>query len=502
MSAAVRGLPEFELEGDACVLDVSSDSRSVRPGALFCAVPGTLWDGHEFVGEAVAAGASALVVNRFVDVPVPQVRVPSVRAAVGPLAAALHGHPADALAIAAVTGTNGKTTTVHLIEAALAAAGYRTGLSSTIETRISGWRNPATLTTPGATELQRVLCRMRAAGVQAAVMEVSSHAIDQHRIDPVMAEVAVFTNLSPEHLDYHGTMEQYYATKAALFSPDRCRRAVVNVDDSWGRRLAAQAQVPTVTVGRSSLADVRVEVVASSFEGMRVAIHDGADPLELAVPAVGSGHATSLAAAYAAARMMGVARREAIDGLAAAPPPGRFQHVDAGQPFQVVVDFAHTPAAITDLITTARRAARGRVHLVVGCAGNRDRFNRPDMGRAALAADTTIFTTDDPYDEDPEEITAQMRTGTIGVTGGQLMVEHDREKAIIAAVRRAEPDDVVLIAGRGHERYQTINGTRRPFNDVEVVTAALAAEGWVGGAAQHGQPERLQHDRAHVGGNR
>lgn len=476
LSKATRDLPGAELRGDADVLDVTEDSRCVRQGALFCAVPGTRWDGHAFVGEAVAAGASALLVRRFVDVPVPQVRVPAVRPAVGPVAAAVHGHPADALAVAAVTGTNGKTTTVHLIEAALAAAGYRTGLVSTVEARVPGARSPAALTTPDAAELQRTLCRMRAEGVQATAMEVSSHAVDQHRIDPVTADVAVFTNLSPEHLDYHGTIEQYYATKAALFTPDRCRRAVINIDDSWGRRLAAQARVPTVTVGRTRLADVRVDAATSTSGELRVVVQDGSDQVELATPAVGE--PANLVAAYTAARLMGVSRRDAAVGLGAAPPPGRYQRVDAGQPFEVVVDFAHTPPALAQLIATARRGSRGRVHLVVGSAGNRDRFNRPDMGRIALTADSAIFTADDPYDEAPEEIIAQMLTGTIGRTGAPIVVERDRRKAIIAAVERAEPGDVVLIAGRGHERYQTVEGTRHPFSDVAVAEAALADKGW------------------------
>ncbi|MDA3630508.1 UDP-N-acetylmuramoyl-L-alanyl-D-glutamate--2,6-diaminopimelate ligase [Saccharopolyspora sp. WRP15-2] len=476
LSAAVRGLPEAELRGEARILDISTDSRRVGPGALFCAVPGTRRDGHGFAAEAVAAGAGALLVERFVDLPVPQVRVPAVRPAVGPVAAEVHGRPADELAVAAVTGTNGKTTTVHLVEAALAAGGVRTGLSSTVEARWPGWRSPAELTTPGAADLQRMLCRMRSAGVRAAVVEVSSHAIDQHRIDPVRAEVAVFTNLSPEHLDYHGTVEQYFATKAALFTPRRCRRAVINVDDCWGRRLAAQVEVPTVTVGRSSRADVRVEEV-----GPRVVFHEGGDPVSLTAPAViGGRHAAGLAAAYAAARAMGVSKSAAVRGLTAALPPGRFQRVDVGQPFLAVVDFAHTPTAVADLIAAARRTSGGRVHLVVGCAGNRDRFSRPDVGRAALAADTAIFTTDDPCEEDPAEITAQVLTGTIGVSGGEFVVEHDRRAAIAAAVGRAGPGDVVLVAGRGHERYQAVDGGRRPFDDVEVVTAALADAGWAG----------------------
>ncbi|MGW1680302.1 UDP-N-acetylmuramoyl-L-alanyl-D-glutamate--2,6-diaminopimelate ligase [Saccharopolyspora sp. NPDC002376] len=481
LSAAVRGLPDAELRGEARILDVSTNSRQVRPGGLFCAVPGTQRDGHGFAADAVAAGAGALLVERFVDLPVPQVRVPAVRPAVGPVAAEVHGHPADELAVAAVTGTNGKTTTVHLVEAALAAGGVRAGLSSTVEARWPGWRSPAALTTPDAAELQRMLCRMRSAGVRAAVVEVSSHAIDQHRIDPVRAEVAVFTNLSPEHLDYHGTVEQYFAAKAALFTPSRCRRAVINVDDWWGRRLAAQTEVPTVTVGRSPRADVRVEEVGSTSDGLRVVFHEGDDQVALTVPpSIGGRHAAGLAAAYAAARSLGVSKSAAVHGLTAALPPGRFQRVDVGQPFLAVVDFAHTPTAVADLIAAARRTSGGRVHLVVGCAGNRDRFSRPDVGRAALAADTAVFTTDDPGEEDPAEITAQVLTGTIGVSGGEFVVEHDRRAAIATAVGRAGRGDVVLVAGRGHERYQAVDGGRRPFDDVEVVTAVLADAGWAG----------------------
>ncbi|WP_327065318.1 UDP-N-acetylmuramoyl-L-alanyl-D-glutamate--2,6-diaminopimelate ligase [Kitasatospora sp. NBC_01302] len=474
--------PGAELRGgDAAVVDCTHDSRQVRPGWLFCALTGTRTDGHHHAAAAVAAGARALLVQRFLELDVPQLRVPNVRWAIGPIAAALHGCPAERLSIAGVTGTNGKTTTSYLLHAAFVAAGWRAGQLGTVETRIGEHRWASALTTLEAPDLQRVFARMRAERVRAAAMEVSSHALDQHRVAGIAFDVGVFTNLSAEHLDYHGTMEQYYYTKSLLFVPGRCRQALVCVDDEWGRRLAAQALVPVLTFGHSEGAEARITETCCDRHGTRIRL-DCADGLvELSAPVLGSCNSTNLAAAYLTARAMRVPADEAAAGMAGcAPIPGRSELVDAGQPFLVVVDYAHTPGALAGQLATCRDLVGpgGRVHLVVGCRGGRDRYKRPETGRVAAGADTAILTSDSPGDEDPRVIVEQMLIGVLDRPDHRVVLEPDRAAAIRLAVARAEPGDAVLVVGRGHETTQQVAGRELPFDDREHARAALAARGW------------------------
>lgn len=478
LSALASHLVGAERRGEAEVVDLTHDSRQVRPGLLFCAMRGRHDDGHRFSADAVEAGASALLVERFLDIDVPQVRVPSVRHAVGQVAAAVFDNPSAHLSIAGVTGTNGKTTTAFLIERAFAAAGWRTGLLGTIETRIAGRGTPSAFTTPEAPDLQRALASMVAKGVHGVAMEVSSHGLDQHRLDGTQFKVALFTNLAAEHLDYHGTMEQYWSAKAKLFAAGRCRRAVVCIDDEWGVRLAAQAEVPVTTFGTNPDADVVMKVVSSDLSGTAVRLSGALGEVELYAPLIGSCNAQNIAGAYLAALSMGVPMQAAALGIAGSGGvPGRFEVVEAGSPFMVVVDYAHTPNALAALIDTARSVASpgGRVIVVVGSRGGRDRLKRPQTGRVAASADIAILTSDSPGYEDPGTIVHEMMAGTLDVAGADIVVELDRRRAIETAVSRAGPGDVVLLVGRGHETSQNSGGRAVPFDDRLVAQEMIRA---------------------------
>lgn len=455
-------LDDVELVGgDAEVRSLTHDSRTVRPGSLFCCVPGTNVDGHEYAAAAVGAGAVALVVDRPVDQGVPEVRVPSVRVAMAPLAARLHGDPSHDLAVIGVTGTNGKTTTVHLLAAALEAGGRPTGQIGTL----TGVR-----TTPEAPELQAALASLRDEGKRAVAMEVSSHALAVHRADATWFEVAVFTNLSQDHLDFHGTMEDYFEAKASLFTPDRTARAVVDVDGDWGRRLADRIEAAgSLALQRCSLdhlVDLEVGLTSSSFDwrGER-----------LCVPLGGSHNAANALLAAEAAVAAGVTPSDAVRGIASvAPVPGRFEAVRAGQDFEVVVDYAHTPDALEKLLDAVRGVADGKVIVVFGCGGDRDAGKRPAMGRvAAMGADLAVVTSDNPRSESPQAIIEAVIEGM--PPDVDLVVEPDRRAAIAAALGRAVPGDVVVIAGKGHETTQTVAGAVVPFDDRAVARELLGA---------------------------
>ena len=484
LSAIARRLEEAELlvpdgrpDVDPTVFDLSHDSHRVGPGWLFCAARGHRSDGHEFAPDALRAGASAMLVERYLDLPVPQLRVPSVRNALGRVAAFLHGSPSRDLEVIGVTGTNGKTTTTYLLEAALSGGGRRTGVIGTVETRVGLRRVRSEFTTPEAPDLQRELAGMVRDGVENVAMEVSSHALDQHRVDETWFGTAVFMNLSPEHLDYHGTIEQYYASKASLFEPARCGRALVCVDDEWGRRLASQVRVPVVTFGSSGSPDVTVELVKSGLEGTTVRLGGTEPDVEVSAPVVGPCNAANLAAAYLAATASGVGRAEALDALAGAPRvPGRFELVDSGQEFLVVVDYAHTPEALRERIETARelRGPDAFVHLVVGARGGRDRVKRQHIGRAAALADKVVLTTDSPGGEDPRAIITEIRLGMTESDMAGVVVEEDRRAAIHHAIEGARAGDVVLVVGRGHETEYVVGDRHIELDDRQAAREALA----------------------------
>ncbi|HLG92009.1 MAG TPA: UDP-N-acetylmuramoyl-L-alanyl-D-glutamate--2,6-diaminopimelate ligase [Acidimicrobiales bacterium] len=449
-----------EVRGSTRGVEVSSiayDSRRVSPGALFFCVPGTRADGHDFAGQAVAAGAVAVVCERLVDVGVPQLRVPPgrVRPAMAEVSAAFFGHPARAMATVGVTGTNGKTTVTHMLGSILEAHGWPTGVVGTLA---------GGLTTPEAPDLQGLLARLAGEGHRAVALEVSSHALVQHRVDGMVFDVAVFTNLSQDHLDFHGSMDAYFEAKASLFTPARSRLGVVNADDPFGQRLLER---PGVELHPFSLEEAGPVVVDASGSRFRW----GGREVRLAVP--GRFMVANALAAAKAAQLLGVPDRAVAEGLAClGPPPGRMERVDAGQPFLVLVDYAHTPAALASALSVARELARGRVLVVFGAGGDRDQAKRPEMGRVASElADLAVLTSDNPRSEDPLAIMGQVRAGASGPA--ELAWEPDRRQAIALALAAARPGDVVLVAGKGHETVQQVGSQARPFDDRQVAREVL-----------------------------
>jgi UDP-N-acetylmuramoyl-L-alanyl-D-glutamate--2,6-diaminopimelate ligase len=439
----VLGSPHVEVE------DLVYDARAAVPGSLFFCVPGGRVDGHDFAADAVARGAVALVVERELDVPVPQLVVADARAAMAPAADAFFGEPSAELEIAGVTGTSGKTTTTFLLFAILAAAGRRPGLLGTIEARVGGERRGVQRTTPEAIDLQRTLREMLDAGDRTCAMEASSHASVLHRLDCVRFRVLVFTNLSQDHLDFHGDMETYFRAKRRLFFEEPRPVAVVNVGDEYGRRLAEELP-DAITFSADD---------ASALDGVALKLR-------------GRFNVENALGALLAARALGVdddAIRRGLESVRGVP--GRFESVEAGQPFHVIVDYAHKPDALEKVLRAARDlAADNRVIVVVGAGGDRDRGKRPLMGRlAAQLADVAIVTSDNPRSEDPEAIVAEILAGA----EKPVEVELDRAAAIRRAVALAAPGDVVLLAGKGAEQGQEFADRTIPFDDREVAKEAL-----------------------------
>lgn len=463
ITAEVVGAPASGVD----VRSMSLDSRAVEPGALFCCVPGSRADGHDHAPGAVAAGAVAVLAERrlALDLAVAQVLVPSVRAAMGPVAAALHGHPSRALTVVGVTGTNGKTTTTHLLRSVFQASGQVAEVIGTL-TGTPG----APPTTPDAPELQSRLASLRDAGVTAVAMEVSSHGLAMHRVDGIRFAVGAFTNLSQDHLDLHGTMEAYFAAKARLFERDLCDRAVVCVDDPYGRLLVDAAAVPTTGYSLGDAGDVELRPDGSTFRwrGTRIA-----------VPLAGRFNVSNAICAATIAADLGIPVDAIAAGIAATPPVrGRFAPVVAGQPFGVVVDYAHTPDALEQALLAARDLVppEARVLVVFGAGGERDPAKRPRMGQvAARLADRVVVTSDNPRSEDPSAIIDEITAGI--EDRSSTVVEPDRRAAISLAVAHAAPGDIVVIAGKGHETTQTIGDRVLPFDDREVARAVLRALG-------------------------
>lgn len=444
-------------DGGGVVSGVSHDSRVVTAGDLFCCVRGARVDGHELAPEAVVAGAAALLCDHWLDLPVPQIVVTDTRLAMAAAAAAVYGHPSESLVVAGVTGTNGKTTTVHLLRAVLERAGRRSAVIGTL----TGAR-----TTPEAPELQRRLAGLRAEGVEAVAMEVSSHALALHRVDGTRFRVAVFTNLSAEHLDFHTSMEDYFQAKARLFTPELADAAVVNVDDPRGRLLRDAAVIPTRGFSVDDLEGLEVGRTVSRFRWRGQ---------EVEVPLGGRFNVSNALAAAEAAVTLGVEPSTVAEGLAgAASVPGRFEVVDVGQEFGVVVDYAHTPDGLERLLDTARELiGDGRLLLVFGCGGDRDRAKRPLMGAVAgRLADRVVLTSDNPRSEDPAVIISEVRSGFDDIR--TLVVEPDRRRAIALALEAARPGDLVVIAGKGHEAVQLIGDRTLPFDDRAVARELLS----------------------------
>jgi UDP-N-acetylmuramoyl-L-alanyl-D-glutamate--2,6-diaminopimelate ligase len=422
------------------ILDLAYDLRSVRPGSLFFCIPGSRVDGHDLAAEAVAAGAVALAVERSVEVDVPQLTVPSVRAAMGPASVRFFGDPSRELEVAAVTGTNGKTTTAFLLRSILDEAGRRPALLTNIERRIGGEQQPIGLNTPESIDLQRLFRSMLDAGDKSCVMEATSIAGVKGRLASTRFAVLVFTNLTQDHLDFHGTMEEYFAAKRALF--DQAERAVVNVGDDWGVRLAAE------------------------LPNARTFTPDDDIPFELRLR--GRFNRANALGAIWAARELGVdddAIARGVERLQGVP--GRFESVEAGQPFTVIVDYAHTPDSLVNVLQAARGLGEGRLIVVFGAGGDRDREKRPLMGRAAAEnSDRAIVTTDNPRTEDPAAIAEQ-------VAHGQLEIVLDRRAAIETALADAHPGDVVVIAGKGADTEMELADRSVPFDDRAIAREVL-----------------------------
>jgi UDP-N-acetylmuramoyl-L-alanyl-D-glutamate--2,6-diaminopimelate ligase len=466
----IDGAPSAEIE----IASLAYDTAAVGPGTLFFCVVGFTRDGHEFASEAVARGAVALVVERPLGLGVPEVRVPSVRAAMAPAAARFYGDPTAELQTVGVTGTNGKTTTAFIVRDLLEAGGRRTGLLGTVKSVIGGEEREVIRTTPEAIDLQRTFREMVGEGDVACAMEVSSHALELHRADSIHFAAAIFTNLTQDHLDFHGTMDEYFNAKRRLFTGADTRTAIVNLDDPYGARLSAEVG-DTVTFGIENPAAVyRAIDVETSIAGSRFIARTPDGDIELSSPLRGRFNVYNVLGAFAAARALGVPAEAAAGAIATAGQvPGRFQTVDEGQPFAVVVDYAHTPDSLENVLRAARPLTTGRLHVVFGAGGDRDRGKRPLMGEIARRlADRIIVTSDNPRSEDPEAIIEEVLAGI--PDADQVEHDADRRAAIATAIATAEPGDVVVIAGKGHEQGQEFkSGLKLAFDDVTVAREIL-----------------------------
>ncbi|MFT4035987.1 MAG: UDP-N-acetylmuramoyl-L-alanyl-D-glutamate--2,6-diaminopimelate ligase [Patulibacter sp.] len=444
------------------------DSRAVQPGDLFCAIPGFTADGHDFAEDAVERGAAALLVERRLALDVSQLVVGDARAATAPAAALLAGEPTRRLRTVGITGTNGKTTSTYLVRHLLAAAGHQSGLIGTVEQIVGGTRQAGGRTTPEAPDLQALFAAMLAAGDTACVMEVSSHAMTLHRADAIEWAAVAFTNLSRDHLDFHPTLEEYFQAKRQLIAAAP-QHAVVDLDDEYGRRLAAEfPQALTVSIDDRS-AQLHATALAPDAAGTSFAVGGH----RTRVPLPGRFNVRNALTALGIAAQLGIDLRDACAALPGAPvAPGRMERIDAGQPFAVFVDYAHTPDALERVLDAARTLTGQRVLCVFGCGGDRDRGKRPEMGRAvARRADVVIVTSDNPRSEAPQAIIDDV----IAAIDGPHQAIVDRRAAIAQAFEQAQPGDVVVIAGKGHEQGQTIAGVTHPFDDAQVARELLTA---------------------------
>ncbi|MFJ2782730.1 UDP-N-acetylmuramoyl-L-alanyl-D-glutamate--2,6-diaminopimelate ligase [Streptomyces sp. NPDC093249] len=473
--------------GTAVISGITHDSRAVRPGDLYAALPGARVHGADFAAQAAGLGAAAVLTDptgadRAAATGLPVLVVEDPRGRMGELAARIYGRPGDDLLQIGITGTSGKTTTAYLVEGGLRGTGHRTGLVGTVEMRIGDERIKSERTTPEATDLQALFAVMRERGVDAVTMEVSSHALVLGRVDGCVFDVAVFNNLSPEHMEFHSGMEDYYRAKASLFTPERSRLGVINLDDAYGRRLAGEATVPVVTFsaeGRAE-ADWRAEdLVLGSHDSTFTAVGPRGERIPATAPLPGPFNVANTLAALATLAAAGADPRAAAAGVAAVPGvPGRLERVDAGQPYLAVVDYAHKTDAVESVLRSLREVTEGRLHVVIGCGGDRDTTKRGPMGAAAARlADTAVLTSDNPRSEDPLVILTAMLAGAAEVPAeerGEVLVLADRAAAVAAAVARAEAGDTVLVAGKGHEQGQEAAGAVRPFDDRQVLRAAIA----------------------------
>ncbi len=459
------------------------DSRRAAPGSLFFALPGAHADGAKFALDAIGRGASAILSETVVPgCPVPQALVTNARDAMADVARAFHGDPAASLKTVGITGTNGKTTTAFLVKHLLDAAQMRCGLLGTIRYVVGEKTLPATHTTPESADVQELFAKMRDAGSRAVVMEVSSHALVQQRVRGVEWDAAVFTNLTQDHLDYHRTMDAYFDAKASLFETmyhqaGKRGKGVINLDDRYGLRLIERLPKPAkpLTYGLGVHADFRAIDARSDVNGTQFKLEAKGRQYLVRLPLIGRFNVSNALAALAAAAALGLEIRAAVQALANAPQvPGRLERVPARRNFSAYVDYAHTDDALTNVLGTLRDLGPRRLIVVFGCGGDRDRAKRPLMARATeQLADYAIVTSDNPRTEDPDEIIADV---VAGFRGSAFEVLADRREAIYRALSLADEKDIVLIAGKGHETYQEVNGRRSPFDDVSVARNAIEAK--------------------------
>jgi len=467
------------------IAGVSADSRKVEPGWTFVAIRGLKVDGHQFIAQALRQGASAVVQEHAHELTLPPdvacVRVDDSRRSLAHMAAAFYSQPSHQLCLIGVTGTNGKTTSTYLLEAMLRAHGVTPGVIGTVTYRYAGHEQAADQTTPGAEDLQRLLRQMVDAGISHGVMEVSSHALAQDRVWGCRFAAALFTNLSQDHLDFHQDMASYYAAKARLFTEYQPGLAVINRDDPAGEKLLAETQAPVITYGFSAAADVSVDHVTMDPRGIALRAKVRGQIVELRTRLIGRHNVYNILGTLATAHGLDMELERAIQGIAdLIAVPGRLERVDEGQPFSVLVDYAHTHDALRHVLRAARGLTSGRIIVVFGAGGDRDRGKRPHMGRvAAEYADLAVITSDNPRTESPLDIIAAVEAGyTAADRAAQYHVVEDRWRAIHEAIGLARAGDTVVIAGKGHETYQIIGTRRFPFDDRQVARRALQALGY------------------------
>jgi len=489
LEALLARLPDARTTGDSSaeVAEVTHDSRRVGAGSLFVAIQGLATDGNQFVEQARKKGALAVVSELPPRPGGAWVQVEDARAALAVLSAAMNGDPAEKLGLVGVTGTNGKTTTTYLIDAALQAAGEKVGLVGTVHYRIADRLTTAVRTTPESSDLQTMFREMVEAGCRRAVLEVSSHSLDLRRVHGCRFEVAVFTNLTRDHLDFHGDMDRYFEAKRRLFT-EYLRadgRAVINADDDRAGELIASSRAPVWTYGLERAADIRATDVRLSLEGSRFVAHTPLGPVAIHSPLLGRFNVSNLLAALGATLALGISKEVAATGLGAlAGVPGRLERVNAGQDFTVIVDYAHTDDALKNLLETVRELGPRKVITVFGCGGDRDRTKRPLMGAvAARLSDVAIVTSDNPRSEPPEAIIEEVRRGMPPGRGAEVLSIVDRREAIARALEMARPDAAVIIAGKGHETTQTLRDRTVPFDDRQVVRDILRPLSVRGGRA-------------------
>ena len=464
-----RGNMETELAA------VTSNSREKVENGLFFCIPGARFDAHDYAPQAIGNGCVALVVERYLDIDVPQVRVSNARAAMSRMAAAFYGHPARGMKLVGITGTKGKTTSTYMVKAILEQAGHKCGLIGTTGNMIGNKLLKGSLTTPDPIDLQRTLRMMADEGVEYVTMEISAHAIDMHRLDGLTFEVGCYTNLSQDHLDYFHTMENYFETKKKFFTTGMVRNATVNVDEETSAGVLSAIEIPCLTYGICAPADLFARDIEITEDGVSFELQlQGMHNVQVNLMMTGMFNVYNAMAAASCAMVLGISAEDIKAGLEGMPSvPGRIEMLPTGTPYRVILDYSHVPDALMNILTTVRQFAKARVIALFGCGGDRDQGKRPMMGEiGGKLADLSILTSDNPRTEDPMKILEAIEAG-IKPTGGEYVVIENRREAIRYAMEIAEAGDIIVLAGKGHETYQEINGVKYPFDEKVVVQELL-----------------------------